>query len=130
MNYDNARTWRADAPFVILTEGPMDVLKIGSPEGACLPGPAVALYGHSLSPHQKLLLHKIWRDKVIVLMLDADAYKDSENICKDLKASGRFKAVLSILLPDNRDPADCEHKFIWQLLHSQASAANINLLSM
>jgi hypothetical protein len=130
MNYDNARTWHKDAPFVVIVEGPMDVLRIGSPEGPCLRGPAVALYGHSLSPHQKVLLYNIWKGKTVVVMLDADAYKDAENIAKELRISGAFKAVLPILLPDNRDPADCEHSFIWKLLHKQASEVNLNLLEV
>jgi hypothetical protein len=132
MNYDHATTWLRGGPaeFVIIVEGPMDVYRIGSPEGSCLPGPAVALYGHSLSPQQKMLLFNVWKDKTIVVMLDADAYTAAENIARDLKATGRFKAVLPILLPDNRDPAECEHSFIWQLLQRQASNVNINLLEI
>jgi hypothetical protein len=132
MNYDHATTWLNGKPaeFVIIVEGPMDVYRIGSPEGSCLPGPAVALYGHSLSSQQKMLLFNSWRDKTIVVMLDADAYTAAENIARDLKATGRFKAVLPILLPDNRDPADCEHSFIWKLLQRQASDVNLNLLEI
>jgi hypothetical protein len=129
MNYDNARSWCENSPFVIIVEGPVDAIHIGSPAGSCMPGPAVALFGHTLSPQQKLLIGEAWRGKVVCVMLDEDAKKDAESIRQDLQSSvGAFKAVLNITLPPGKDPADCSHSLLWQLINSEADKVGIKLV--
>lgn len=70
-NYDLA----IKEPFIVIVEGILDVLKIGTN--------AIAIFGKTLSATQISLLKTI-KDKQIVIFLDPDANKEAEKIARDL----------------------------------------------
>ena len=59
-NFDRA----SRCPMVCLCEGVTDVWSVGPA--------SVALFGKTLSQHQKLLIASTWKEGVVVVMLDGD----------------------------------------------------------
>ena len=113
-NYDSAKLW----PFVVVCEGITDVWRIG--------GPAVALFGKSMSGQQRILLND-WAGKPIIIALDSDARDKSEGIFTEIRRYGASPVVL-LDLPDGMDTASYTHEVIVSIIRSAASRAGISLL--
>lgn len=110
--FDRAKKYN----FVVVTEGPMDVVRLGPP--------AVAVFGKTLSTLQTKLLINQWLRKAIVLMLDAGTMNDMLAMRKRLAETN---SVLIIQLTDGKDPGDCKREELWKLIFSQAVKHNIDL---
>jgi hypothetical protein len=123
LNYDMARHF----PFVVIMEGPMDVFRLGHPTaGQDVPGPGVCLFGHHLSSMQKKMIFETWYHGSVIVLLDGDAYKEGTNTLTELK--GNFRGgEAAILLPDDRDPGDCDHNLLWQHIFEKAKKAGLTL---
>jgi hypothetical protein len=105
------------SPFCIVVEGVTDAIAIG-------PG-AVALYGKSMSNAQFDMLSLNWRQ--VVVMLDNDAYKESEANCQRLQES--VEAV-RVQLPSGFDPAKAvqlDADYVWDLIYASAVDQKITL---
>jgi hypothetical protein len=122
INIDHARRW----PFGVITEGWMDVLRVGSPDAEDEPGPSVALMGHKISDTQIKLAREAWGGKPLIFLLDPDAMAEQEETVSMLR--GLFNPVVSVGLPDDRDPDETAHPLIWSLIVRTASLAGACLL--
>jgi len=100
-----------DSPYVVVMEGPLDVLKFGPP--------AIAMFGKAISPIQTRLLLSKWSDKKIIVLLDADAKKYSDNAVSILKPHVKDEQVFSINLPEGRDPGDLDRKYLHKLVEDK-----------
>jgi hypothetical protein len=122
LNYDRAKAW----PFVVLTEGPLDAFRVGSPSAPDEPGPAVCLFGKSLSPMQKKMVFENWFRGAVLVLMDGDAFESNQNILEDLK--GNFRGgVAAVSLPNDRDPGDCDHDLLWRLIFETVRREKLDL---
>lgn len=89
-------------PYVVVTEGPFDAIRVGAATG-------VALLGSSMSEGQAQLLWKHWasQGKPIVLLLDADAHDKSLKIMDRLS---RWPKTVYAQLPEDKDPDDLSRR--------------------
>jgi hypothetical protein len=95
---------------VWICEGATDCWQIG-------PG-AVALFGKTLSEHQKLLTVHHFAGRPIVVLLDRDARKEAEAIQQQLQRarglSDGDRRVMVLEVPAGRsDPGECTQAEIW-----------------
>jgi hypothetical protein len=114
-NFDTAATY----PYIILCEGPLDPIQVGTPERPGEAGPAVCLFGHSLSNNNLKTLMARWCLKPLVLLLDPDVTKEQAELAKRL--TGAFSPVINVVLPDNLDPGATPHKVIWKSIVEEAN---------
>lgn len=131
-NHDTAAAW----PFVVLVEGPMDVLRLGSPEDPHGPGPGVAVFGHSVSGAQKRLIaaNPSWKSGATVLLFDADVWKDKdatkaaqmEWLYRELYGMTR-KGCVKVVLDGMNDPGDTPHGDLWIAIKRAACEQKIDL---
>lgn len=91
-NYDRAQ----GQPYVVIVEGVPSVWRLGSQ--------AVALFGKTMSMAQQDLIARTWAKKRVILLLDHDAHDETERAHSLL--AGKGMDVVSVYLPDSRDPAD------------------------
>lgn len=112
-NYDSAKLW----PFVVVCEGITDVWRIG--------GPAVALFGKSMSGQQRMLLND-WAGKPVIVALDSDARDKSEGIFMEIRRYGASPVVI-LDLPEGMDPASYTHEVVVSMIRHAASTAGISL---
>lgn len=98
--------------FVIVCEGPLDVI-------ACGP-PAVGLLGKSMTDLQLRRLKALWEDKPVVVMLDADAQEEIAAMVERLRPY--FKLVLPVYLPAGKDPGSMTRRQIWQAIDAAVAA--------
>lgn len=124
-NMDHAMEW----PFLVVCEGPFDVMALGSPYGPCLPGPGVAVIGKCMSPTQRELVMRHWGDKPVFVMFDGDARDDTYKACDRLEGKGH-SCVMPVLLPDGKDPNDLPHGAVWQKVLSAAAMRGVDLAKM
>lgn len=110
-NFDAA----AAQPFVVVVEGVTSVWRLG--------GGAVCLFGKSMSMMQQNLIARTWAKKPVFLLLDSDAKIETER-AKELLTQ-RGMTVVSVDLPDSRDPADYDLSDITDLLMARAEAAGV-----
>lgn len=110
-NYDQA----AKQPFVVVVEGVTSVWRLGPA--------AVCLFGKSMSFLQQNLIAKTWGQKPVFLMLDSDARVEMDAA----KAALMHQSVkvITIELPDARDPADYSIGDITAMLCDRASEAGV-----
>jgi len=110
-NFDSA----ASQPFVVVVEGVPSVWRLG-----CA---AVCLFGKSMSMAQQSLISRTWAGKPVFLLLDNDAKAEMDQAKMALTQSGM--KVVTIELPDARDPADYSLDAIMDLLMDRAEAAGV-----
>lgn len=115
-NYDKAK----ESSFAVIVEGVPSVWRIGRP--------AVALFGKSLSHFQQERIAATWRGKPVFLMLDYDARDDMEHAALQLKNRG--VNVISVWLPDARDPADYTQKELFELLQRYSDVAAVDIAEL
>jgi len=106
-------------PFVIVCEGPTDVIAMGAG--------AVATFGKksSMSMIHYNLLVKNW--PVIILLQDAEAYHASEMLYEQMR---QVKPVVWVQLPDGLDPAEAvqqDREGVWDLIVRTALSQGIAL---
>lgn len=105
-NYDQAQS----QPYVIVVEGVPSVWRLGKA--------AVALFGKTMSLAQQDLIARTWANKPVILMLDHDAQDEMERARTLLEQ--KAVQVVSVTLPDDRDPADYSPADISHLLSERA----------
>jgi DNA primase len=112
-NNDTAMNW----PFVVVVEGIPSVWRIG--------GPAVSMLGKSMTGPQRLLLQR-WAGKPIIIMLDHDAFLESEGLLRELRTMVQ-SPVIEVRLPDNYDPGDYSHEADVAMICAAAAQQGIAL---
>jgi hypothetical protein len=105
-------------PLVVICEGVTDVWRVG-PAG-------VALFGKDPSRQQLLRLASGWMGKPAVVLLDADAKADAEELATSLRPFFRDRLV-QVTLPDGLDPGSCPREDLWKLLRAEAERQGANL---
>ena len=109
-DYDEAKK----QPFICVTEGVTDAWAVG--DGA------VALLGKTMSYPQCELLQQ-W--PAVVLILDADAVDDAEDVYRRLADK---VPVVRVTLPTGTDPASIDKDVLWDLIYGASTSAGIDLL--
>jgi hypothetical protein len=112
-NFDSARHYSA----VVVVEGITDVWSVG-PQ-------AVALLGKVASPYQIGLLSRTWGNGTAIVLLDADAEKESKELTQKLGAV--LKNVVRVQLPEGLDPGNCDRMTLKQLIWSAAVQQGVDL---
>lgn len=112
-NNDTALHW----PFVVVVEGIPSVWRIG--------GPAVSMLGKSMTGPQRLLLQR-WAGKPIIVMLDPDAFLESEGLLRELRTMVQ-SPVIEVRLPDRYDPGDYSHEADVAMICNAAAQQRIAL---
>lgn len=115
-NWDNASQQR----LVVLTEGAPAVWAIGHH--------ATAVLGKTLSPSHLLRLGE-WSARtqgLLLLVLDREAREQAQELLPTLSRIVLDRAV-NVLLPDDRDPADLESGFFWDLCRVAARERGFQL---
>jgi len=110
-NYDKAK----DQPFVIVVEGVPSVWRLGAA--------SVCLFGKSMSAAQHNLIVRTWHQKPVFLMLDKDASVEMEQAAAMLRRT--VKTVITVPLPDDRDPADYSFEDITNIVFARAEAEGV-----
>lgn len=110
-NYDMAK----NQPFVIVVEGVPSVWRLGAA--------AVCLFGKSMSFAQQNLLIRTWQNKPVFLLLDNDAQLEMEQAATVLRR--KLTKVVTIALPDARDPADYSFEEITDIVFARAEAEGV-----
>lgn len=128
-NYDNASAW----PYVVLCEGPLDVIRLGTPKETEVPGPGVAVFGHSLSYHQKhlILRRPSWVNGTVFLCFDDELWDDdaeSERLMEIITSlRGNVQNIIPVFLPKHKDPGDLTHPELWGCIRQAAENENIKV---
>jgi hypothetical protein len=110
-NYDTAK----DQPFVIVVEGVPSVWRLGAA--------AVCLFGKSMSYAQHNLIARTWHKKPVFLLLDNDAQQEMNQAAELLRRT--VGKVITISLPDSRDPADYTFQEITDIVFARAEAEGV-----
>ena len=106
--------------FVILVEGPTDVLRIGPP--------AVCMSSSSLSTKQLQLLWARWHDGVVFYTIDTDdaKFEEKQKAIHD-RLFGQFADVVPLQLDSGMDPANYTREAIWDIIIRTASTISLPL---
>lgn len=110
-NYDVA----ALQNFAVLVEGAPSVWRLG-PTGVCL-------FGKTLSHWQANTIGTTWAGKPVFVMLDCDARTEMDVAVAQL--SQHNLAVIPVLLPDQRDPADYSRADLRDILEAAARHVDV-----
>ncbi len=113
-NFDNA----TQCPYVVVTEGPTDVWNVGKN--------AVAILGKKPSVQQLRLLCDYWADGAIVILLDGDAWDATEDFANKLVEGGYTGRVVTMKLPEGKDPSDYSREFVNEQIESRLQREGIN----
>ena len=113
-NIDVAR----QQPLVVICEGCTDVWRVG------LPG--VAMFGKHASKEQIRLLADVWHGKSAVILLDADAIDDAEELYFELMPFFTGRLVIA-RLPADIDPGICSRADLWRFIHAEAEKQRVDL---
>jgi hypothetical protein len=119
-NYDSAMAW---PHLLIIVEGPMDVVRIGTPKTQDTFGPAVAVLGKDLSSYQIQNLLEYWRASkaTVVVALDGDAARKSHEIAEHLRYVKKMNSVV-LHMDEDEDPGDIPHKQLWERITAAVSS--------
>lgn len=112
-NGDRARAYS----FGVVVEGPFDAFRVGPA--------AVALLGKSMSNRQRELVVEYWGKGALCVLLDPDAAEDMERVTRQLNPLSFKLGAWSMVLPDNKDPADLPSKELWGLIAEFARSRQI-----
>jgi len=102
--------------FAVVTEGPLDVIRLGTPKREDRPGPGVACFGHHLSKIQIERELKNWwysKDKAIYLAFDGDMLEKTLKQQEILLKAG-FMNVFVVPFKEDEDPGGLSHADLWQ----------------
>lgn len=123
-NSDNAQQ---AGDFVLVLEGPMDVIRAGTPEMTEVPGPAVGMFKSAVSvPWQSTFLYAEFLRKgyPVFFVWDDDAYGKSQEALAALLENPQFAPFASLMscvkLPDGADPAGMNHTDLWSTISEHA----------
>lgn len=109
----------ARCPWVVMVEGVTDVWSVGPM--------AFSLLGSSLSFGQRRLLgFPPFRDKPLVIMLDADARDENQAITDDLRRNHPGEVVM-VDVPAGLDPGALQPAVNQTLIHQAAAAQGVTL---
>jgi hypothetical protein len=123
-NYNQAKHY----PYVIITEGPADVWRVGNPQESDAAGPAVAVSNKKLTTNQtKLLDHWINFNGACFLLFDGDAKESTYSQLNKLRTLFGNR-VVAVDLPDDKDPGDLPHNIVWKYIYESADKAGIGRL--
>jgi hypothetical protein len=86
----------------------------------------LALFGKTPSRQQLLRLADGWMGKPAVVLLDADAQADAEDLAASLRPFFRERLV-RVTLPEGMDPGSCPRDELWQFLRAEAARQGANL---
>jgi hypothetical protein len=86
----------------------------------------VALFGKSPSRQQLLRLAAGWMGKPAVVLLDADAQADAEELATSLRPLFRNRLV-QVTLPEGMDPGSCPRDELWGFVTAEAARQGANL---
>jgi hypothetical protein len=117
-NYDNAVKY----PFVVVCEGVTDVWNVGPY--------AVACFGKHVSAPQLKLLCDGWSDGAIVILLDGDAWDESQILAERLSSVNYKGKIIPVRLPENKDPGSLDINLNAEFIINSALYQNVDLLSM
>lgn len=112
-NHDTASHW----PFVVVVEGIPSVWRIG--------GPATSMLGKSMTGPQRLLLQH-WSGKPIFIMLDPDAFLESEGLIRELRQMVN-SPVIEVRLPAKYDPGDYDHEVDVAMIRNAGAQHNVHI---
>lgn len=112
-NFDCA----SQSPYVVLTEGPMDVWAVGRP--------AVATFGKCISPEQKRLIASTWHHGCVIVLLDPDAKDKTFEITRELRDVVR--KVVPVLYEDTHDPGSLPRWKIWNFIQQSLTRVGVDL---
>ena len=103
--------------FTLLCEGVTDVWRVG--------GPAVAIFGKTLSHSQAMQLRQNWN--TVGILLDPDAERDAVNSMR--RATNQLNNVgvrtFRVTLPGQKDAADCTYDTLWRCIERSAQQATL-----
>lgn len=112
-NGDRARK----SKFGVVVEGVFDAFRVGPA--------AVALLGKAMSGRQRELAVEYWGGGAMCILLDPDAVEDMERVTKQLNPAAFKLGAWSMVLPDNKDPADFDSKELWGLISAFAQGRQV-----
>lgn len=124
-NLNNAKTWT----FGVVVEGPADVWGLGNMYGPCMPGPGMAVCGHTISkPFQVSLLkdHFKKRNKPVFVVFDPEEHEKTERHIRELR-DVYGEGLYVVKLPDGEDPGSLPHEDIWKLLKQSNNEHNLRI---
>jgi len=114
----NINRARKFSEFVLICEGVTDTWRVG--------GPAVAVFGKSLSTQQVMKLRRNWN--VVGVLFDPDAETDSVNSTRRAmnQLSQVGMTVFRVSLTGEKDAAMCSYGHLWDCIERSAAAADIS----
>ncbi len=114
-NYDTA----IKSPYVILCEGPTDVWNVGSS--------GVAMFGKKPSNQQLQLIASGWEEGAVAVMLDGEAWEESQSVITRLKESNYRGQVVAVKLPHGKDPGDFANDYLIDRVMNEFEKAGIDV---
>lgn len=117
-NFDKAR----ENPYVVVTEGPLDAWRVGEP--------AVAAFGKHLSQPQIRLVCENWEGGAVIILLDGDAWADTEELTERFHAEQYKGAVIPVRLPQDQDPGKLTRTFLWECIDDECQKVGVDLLTL
>ena len=113
LNY--ARKWR---DFTLVCEGVTDVWRVD--------GPAVGLFGKTISTKQATMLRKQW--SLVGMLLDPDTETDSTNSMRRAihQLSNIGIQVFKVTLTGVKDAGDCTYSHLWNCIERSAATAGFD----
>lgn len=117
-NFDQAKKF----PFVVVCEGPTDVWNVGPY--------SVAAFGKHISAQQIKLLCDVWAGGAVVILLDGDAWADTEKLAERLKVAEYKGAIIPVRLPENKDPGSLDQALNNEFIIEAALSRGVDLLNI
>ena len=103
---------------VVVVEGPTDVWSVGPM--------AVAAFGKTLTQMQRVMLRRHWRQGSCVLLFDANAQEENNEMHLKLRNSFRHGCA-AVPLPDGTDPGSLDRGFLRGLIADQATSQGVKV---
>ena len=110
------------SPVVVLTEGPLDAIRVGPDYGVCA-------FGKSVSGPQLALLWSLWgqHGAVVIVALDADASEEQKSTLIALETSWPAGRVIPLYFPPGSDPGGTERELLYRMIVQTAWKAGWDL---